>query len=59
MSQVTNNQDRQVTNNQDCSLDKKAYHSPQLRNLGKVSDKTFTNLGGSVDDGLGIPIYSS
>ncbi len=50
----------QVTNSQAIPSKKKAYHSPQLRCLGKVSDLTSSNtLGGNIDDGLGIPVYTS
>jgi hypothetical protein len=47
----------QTTPNQATAANKKAYHTPQLRKFGKVSELTFSNStpSGSLDGGSSAP----
>ncbi|WP_017718221.1 hypothetical protein [Kamptonema formosum] len=52
----------QTTPNQANAANKKAYHTPQLRKFGNVSELTFTNItnsSGNPDGGSLPAVYAS
>lgn len=50
-----------MENIQTTSTSKKAYHTPELKDLGKIGEITNTNSNGSTpnDGGTGAPTYNS